>query len=191
VTRKDDGPGVPEGIPRTLQGLVDRLGADSLDRLWIFAPRIKGRRESGLVVVSRYAEDGDPTRRSLFTASYAAERTGKGLTVEWSLSEEGTAPPDRLPPVVEGVLRRSGEGDHEVREVGLGGDEERLEALFEEWERGMLDPELWPVAVVEDAAPVDGDEEGAEAAADDDDHLDGEPESGAGAPAEPEVGATP
>ena len=50
MTRKDDGPGVPEGIPRTLQGLVDRLGADSLDRLWIFAPRIRGRRESGLVV---------------------------------------------------------------------------------------------------------------------------------------------
>ncbi|MBT8337426.1 MAG: hypothetical protein KJO11_12535 [Gemmatimonadetes bacterium] len=151
MTRKDDGPGVPEGIPRTLQGLVDRLGADSLDRLWIFAPRIKGRRESGLVVVSRFFEDGDPTRRGLFTASYAAERTGKGLTVEWSLSEEGTAPPDRLPPVMEGVLRRSGEGDHEVREVALGGEVERLEGLFDEWERALLDPELWPVAVVEAA----------------------------------------
>ena len=164
MTRKDDGPGVPEGVPRTLQGLIDRLGASTLDRLWIFQPRIRGRKESGLLVVSRFSEDDERDRRLLFTASYAAERTGKGLTVEWSLSEEGTAPPDRLPPVMEGVLRRSGDAEHQVREVALGGDVDSIEELLGEWERGLLDPELWPVAVpVDEPEATLGDEAGSEA----------------------------
>lgn len=146
MTRKDDGPGVPEAIPRTLQGAMERLGAETVDRVWVFPPRIKGRRESGLVVVSRFPPDGATERRDLFTASYAAERTGKGLTVEWGLSEEGTAPPDRLPPVMEGVVRRAGGDEDEPREVGLGGDLERIEELFGEWDDALLDPTLWPRA---------------------------------------------
>lgn len=149
MTRKDDGPGVPEAIPRTLQGVLDRLGAETVDRAWVFPPRIKGRRESGLVVVSRFAADGATERRDLFTASYAAERTGKGLTVEWGLSEEGTAPPDRLPPVMEGVVRRAGDDEEQPREVELAGDLQRMEDFFAEWEEALLDPTLWPRAIPE------------------------------------------
>lgn len=161
MTRKDDGPGVPEAIPRTLQGVVARLGGATLDRIWIFDPRIKGRRESGLVVLSRFTDPADPDRRRLFTASYQAERTGKGLTVEWALSEEGAAPPDRLPPVMEGVVRRAGDDEGEAREVHLGGDEERLAELFAEFDADLLDPELWPAAAespVPATAPADGGE---------------------------------
>lgn len=142
--RGDDGPGVPEAIPRTLQGAVDQLGAETVDRVWVFPPRIKGRKESGLIVVSRFSGDEASERRDLFTASYAAERTGRGLTVDWGLSEEGTAPPDRLPPVMEGVMRRSGDDGGTPREFELRGDLERIEACFGEWEESLLDPTLWP-----------------------------------------------
>lgn len=144
ATRRDAGPGVPEAIPRTLQGAVARLGARSVDRVWVFAPRIKGRKESGLLVISRFAGEGAGERRDLFTASYAAERTGKGLTVEWGLSEEGTAPPDRLPPVMEGVVKRSGGEGAAPREVEVRGDLDRLAEWFEEWDVALLDPTLWP-----------------------------------------------
>ena len=144
---KNDGPGVPEAIPRTLQGVAGRLGAASMDRVWIFPPRVRGRKESGLLVVSRFALDGDPERRRLFTASYSAERTGKGLTLDWSLSEEGAAPPDRFPPVVAGVGRRAGDTEVGPRNIGLEGDPDRLaEVLLGEWDRALLDPALWPVA---------------------------------------------
>lgn len=146
MTRKDDGPGVPEAVPRTLQGVVSRLGAESVDRLWIFPPRIRGRKESGLLVVSRFADDGAPGRRRLFTAGYTAERTGKGLVVDWTLAEQGSAPPDRLPPVMDGVMRRAGDEGDEAREVGIGGDAGTLERLLGEWEPGLLDPALWPRA---------------------------------------------
>lgn len=149
VTRKQDGPGVPEAIPRTLQGVVERLGAETVDRIWIFPPRIKGRKESGLVVVSRFTGDDDPERRHLFTVSYTAERTGKGLTVDWGLSEEGAAPPGRLPPIIEGVVRRAGDDEEEAREVGLEGDRERLVDLFDEWPPALLDQTLWPRATDE------------------------------------------
>ncbi len=152
---KHDGPGVPEAIPRTLQGVAGRLGAASMDRVWIFPPRVRGRKESGLLVVSRFALDGDPERRRLFTASYSAERTGKGLTLDWSLSEEGAAPPDRFPPVVAGVGRRAGDTEVGPRNIGLEGDPDRLAELLEEWDRALLDPEQWPIAVPEPEAAAE------------------------------------
>ena len=151
---RHDGPGVPEAIPRTLQGVAGRLGAASMDRVWIFPPRVRGRKESGLLVVSRFALDGDPDRRRLFTASYSAERTGKGLTVDWSLSEEGAAPPDRFPPVVAGVGRRAGDTEVGPRNIGLEGNPERLAELLGEWDRGLLDPALWPIAVPPEPEPA-------------------------------------
>ena len=48
----DAGPGVPEALPRTLAMVVARLGAERIDRLWIFPPLIRGRREWGLVAAS-------------------------------------------------------------------------------------------------------------------------------------------
>jgi len=76
----------------------------------------------------------DPDRRSLFTASYSAERTGKGLTLVPVLSEEGTAPLDRLPRVMDGVVRRSREAPGDPREVAIGGDAATFESLVAELE---------------------------------------------------------
>jgi hypothetical protein len=123
--------GVPEALPATLRMLAERLGAESLDRVWIFPPRVRGRKEWGLVAASRYHPEA-AERRLLFTARYTAERTGQGPVVESSLNEEGEAPPDRFPRVMTGVVRRSGEELGDPREVEIGGDPRRLEDLIEE-----------------------------------------------------------
>jgi hypothetical protein len=111
--------------------LAERLGAESLDRVWIFPPRVRGRKEWGLVAASRFHPEA-AERRLLFTAPYTAERTGQGPVVESSLSEEGEAPPDRFPRVMNGVVRRSGEDVGEPREVEIGGDPQRFQDLIEE-----------------------------------------------------------
>ena len=130
-------PGVPEAIPRTLQMMVRRLGESEIDRLWVFPPLIVGRKERGLVAASCFAEGG--TRR-LYTAPYSAERTGTSLSVENGIAEEGRAPPDRLPRVMQGVVRRSEIDLGEPRMVEIAGDPENLKALLHEFDVELLKP---------------------------------------------------
>lgn len=132
---KSDDPGVPEALPRTLVLARGRLGAERVDRLWIFPPIRRGRRERGLVAASLFLE-GDERRR-IVTVTWAAERNGRTLTVDQAFHDEGDAPPDFLPRVMEGVVRRAGEGYGDPREVEIGGDPERFAALVDEF-----DPEL-------------------------------------------------
>lgn len=130
----DAGPGVPEALPRTLRMIVDRLGAERIDRLWIFPPLIRARREWGLVAASVYtAGDGRGERRALHTAPYTAERTGQGLVVTHELHEQGEAPSDRLPRVMSGVVHRSPEELGEPREVVIEGSADALAALLAEF----------------------------------------------------------
>ena len=129
-------PGVPEALPRVLIRLRDRLGVDRVDRLWIFPPSRRGRREQGLVAVSAF--HGDDERRRLLTVSYTAEHTGKGVTLEPSFTEEGEAPPDRFPGVMQGVVLRAGDGAGEAREVEIAGSPERFEELLEEFDAELL-----------------------------------------------------
>ena len=139
--KKEGGPGVPEALPRTIQRLGRELGVDRIDRLWVFPPLIRGRREWGLVSVSCFAEG---EARDLLTATYTAERTGKGLTVETELSEEGLAPPDRLPRVMSGVPRRSPLGLGDARVVEIAGTEDAFRALLGEWDADLFEPEPAP-----------------------------------------------
>ena len=161
--KKDQGPGVPEAVPRTVQHLGARFGPESLDRIWIFPPMINGRRERGLVTASRVSPDPEDDRRILVTASYFGERTGKGLTFEISIDDQGIAPPDRFPRVMEGVVRRAGEDLGEAREVELNRDPEAFAAILDEFGTALLDPELPPLASdepraepVEEAAQEEG-----------------------------------
>jgi len=101
-----------------------------LDRLWIFPPFRRGRREQGLIAVSTFAADGD--RRGVLTVSYSAEETGKGITVEPSFTREGEAPPDRFPVLMRGVVQRGGEERGEPREVEIEGSVEKFDQLLEE-----------------------------------------------------------
>jgi hypothetical protein len=142
--KQDQGPGVPEAIPRTVQGLGLRLDPGTLDRLWIFPPLIRGRREWGLVAASRFGTEPGDERRHLFTAPYAAERTGKGLTLDWSVIEQGASVPDRLPRVMDGVVRRAGDDLGEAREVEIAGDPTRFAALLDELGSHLLEPAAEP-----------------------------------------------
>ena len=124
-------PGVPEGLATTLALVRSRLGAESIDRLWIFPPMTRGRRERGLVAISCFAETG---RRRLFTAAYLARRRGLDLGVEPELVEQGLAPSDSLPRVMTGVVRRESLQLGEPREVVVEGDAATLDGLVAELE---------------------------------------------------------
>ena len=123
----DDGPGVPEALPRTLRELGRRLAPPSIDCLWIFPPLVRGRREWGLVAAGCF--DGGGARR-LVTARYTAQRTGKGLYLDTQLLDEGVAPSDRLPRVMEGVVRRGPEPLGSPRVVELGGGADAFESFM-------------------------------------------------------------
>ncbi len=129
---KKTDPGVPEAVPRVLIRVRDRLGTESIDRIWIFPPSRTGRREQGLFAITTY-EDGEDRLR-LITAAYNAEHTGKGITIEPTFTREGWAPPETFPPVMAGVVRRSGDGSGEPREVRIEGSPERFEELMEEFD---------------------------------------------------------
>lgn len=131
-------PGVPEALPRTLVGLRERLGVQALDRLWIFPPSRRGRREQGLIAVSTFQADGE--RRGVVTVAYTAEQTGKGVTVESSFTTEGEVPPDRFPILMKGVVLRGGEERGEPREVEIEGSADNFERLMEEFEAEWTEP---------------------------------------------------
>lgn len=137
VRRKEADPGVPEALPRTLIRLRDRLGVENIDRMWIFPPVRKGRREHGLVAVSTFQEGEE--RRCMVTVAYKAEHTGKGVTIEPSFTREGEAPADRFPGVMQGVVRRGGEEKGEPREVQIEGSPERFEELMEDYDEAFLE----------------------------------------------------
>jgi hypothetical protein len=126
-----DGPGVPEARRRALSELADRLDPTSIDRIWIFPPLVRGRRERGLLALSLY-RDGSPDR-SLVSLRYTAELTGKGVEYSSDLVEEGDAGSDRLPRVIEGVARRSeGAVAGDPRLVAIEGSLELFTGLLSE-----------------------------------------------------------
>lgn len=155
--KEDDGPGVPEAIPRALQRVAAELGPETLDRVWIFPPMISGRSESGLLAVSRFHGGEDPERRILSVFPYVAERTGKGITLEGSLEEHGEAPLDRLPRVMEGVVARTEKDLGDPTEVELDGDGDRFLELMATFDADLLDPELPPAAGSGEPDPEGGD----------------------------------
>lgn len=130
--RREHDPGVPEALPRALIRLREELGVEKIDRLWIFPPVRQGRREHGLIAVSTFQEDDE--RRDMLTVAYRAEHTGKGVTVEPTLTHQGEAPPDRFPPVMRGVVRRLDEDGEEAREVDISASPQKFEELMEEYD---------------------------------------------------------
>ena len=127
---QNTGPGVPTAIPRALDVVKENVGVSALDRLWIFPPFVRGRKESGLLTMSVRGEEG-PHR--LLLLSYSAEETGRGVTFDCHLSEEGAAPRDRFQRLMDGVVRRSGEGHTDPRVIEINGDEEALASLIGEF----------------------------------------------------------
>ncbi len=137
-------PGVPEAEGRALQELLARIPAARIDGLWRFPPLRRGRRESGLLAAGVFPPERspegpagasvglDPDRRILVTLAWRAEETGQGVRFEPRFAEEGEAPPDRLPRVMAGVVRRMDEASGEPRYLEVGGDEAVLRTLLED-----------------------------------------------------------
>ncbi len=158
-SREPSGPGVPEALPRTAQALVGHLGVARIDRLWVFSPRVRGRRESGLIAASHLsgsiAEMSSDERRILVTAPYTAETTGKGTALEYSFVEQGEAPADRFPRMMQGVVQRAGEAFGEPREVEIAGADELWRAWLGEFAPELLTPEPVTPDATPDEAPTD------------------------------------
>ena len=131
-------PGVPEALPRVLIRVRDHFGSELIDRLWLFPPVRRGRREQGLVAVSTFLEGQE--RRAMVTVAYTAEHSGAGVSIETSFTQEGEAFPERFPAVMLGVVNRTKETPGEAREVEISGSGQKFEELmegFDAWiERG-------------------------------------------------------
>jgi hypothetical protein len=125
---------VPEALGRLLMMLGKRVAVETMDRIWIFPPLVRGRKEWGLVAVSTRAED--PALRTLVTARYAAELTGHGMKFEPEFMSEGVAPPERLPSVMDGVARRSDLQLGVAREEVIAGDVDSFDKLLLEYGNG-------------------------------------------------------
>jgi len=125
-------PGVPEALSRVLIRVRDRFSSTSIDRLWLFPPVCRGRREQGLVAVSIFLEGEE--RRAMVTVAYTAEHSGAGVSIETSFTQEGEALPDRFPAVMVGVVTRT-KGTHgEAREVEISGSGQKFEELMEDFD---------------------------------------------------------
>lgn len=140
----DADPGVPGALARALRTLAERTGTGTLDRVWLFPPMRKGRRESGLVAAGCFLSPPAGERRLVVTLAYRAEESGKGIAFDHAFQEEGEAPDDRLPRVIEGVVQRSEEALGEPRPVPLGGDAEAFEALVADLEPDRPDAPAYP-----------------------------------------------
>ena len=127
---RGEDPGAPLALSRTVRTLSERLSPESIDRLWIFPPLRRGRREWGLVVASEFLE-GDERRR-LLTARYVAEVTGKGLEYDVHVTGEGILPLERFSRVLTGVARRAEKDLGDPRSVEIAGNPGALEDLLEE-----------------------------------------------------------
>ncbi len=131
-------PGVPEALPRVLIRVRDHFGSELIDRLWLFPPVRRARREQGLVAVSTFLEGQQ--RRAMVTVAYTAEHSGAGVSIETCFTQEGEAFPDRFPAVMLGVVNRTKETPGEAREVEISGSGQKFEELmegFDAWiERG-------------------------------------------------------
>jgi hypothetical protein len=125
---------VPEALGRLLVLLEKRVGAGSMDRIWIFPPLVRGRKEWGLAAVSCLTDD--PSQRSLVTGRYMAEMTGKGVLFQPEFMSEGSAPPNRLAHIMDGVVRRSDLQLGVPPEREVGGDLDRFRGLLAEYSWG-------------------------------------------------------
>jgi hypothetical protein len=144
VAESDD-PGVPGALPRALRTLAGAVTPERIDRIWVFPPLRRGRRETGVLAAGCYTEG---PRHLLVTLSYRSEETGSGVAFESVFQEEGEAPPDRLPKVIEGVVRRLKDAPGEPTAHEVGGDPKRLAAVV-----GGLDPAADPAGPPGSADP--------------------------------------
>ena len=119
-------------LPALLEGLGPRLDVNTIDELYLFPTRRVQGVESTVFVFSVHA---DEDRRRVITAHLRATRNKRGeAAIETRLDEHATTPPERLPRVIEGVLRRLSEDFAATppSHCRIDGSEERWRALIDQ-----------------------------------------------------------
>ena len=103
LTGKADG----ASLPVLLEGLTPRIDVSTIDELYLFPTRRVQGVESTVFVFSVHEPEA---RRRVITAHLRATRNKRGEpTIETKLDEHATTPPERVPRVIEGVLKRLSE----------------------------------------------------------------------------------
>ena len=132
---------VNPALAAALGCIAERLPPERVDAVWLFPPRQIGAKESGVAVLSVFAE-GDEARRTrtIHTLQYVSEPQPKGPPARTDeLEEQGTVPVDRIDRIIEGVLHRLDVPETpDVRETG--GDAAAWAALLAELAGVALDP---------------------------------------------------
>lgn len=94
-------------LPALLEGLAPQIDITRVDELYLFPTRRVQGVESTVFVFSVHDEDD---MRRVSTAHLRATRNKRGEpTIETRLDEHATAPAERIPRVIEGVLKRLSE----------------------------------------------------------------------------------
>jgi hypothetical protein len=124
--------------PGSLEDLVERLGRRlgvvAIDEVWLFPARKAGAGENTLFVVSAFEEDLD--RRRVYTAQFAVSRDSNGAPiVEENIEVQASAPAERVPRVIDGVVRRMADELSVPRYARIAGD-------MSAWQALRLDPRL-------------------------------------------------
>jgi hypothetical protein len=123
-----DDAGAPHALLQRVAALVP---VPLIDYIWIFPARRIAIGESVVVVVGAFHE---PERRRVITAHFTIARNRKGVaTVGERFDEHGSTPPDAVPRIVQGVLRRLGEDiGADPREVLIDGRQDRWNEIIVE-----------------------------------------------------------
>ena len=105
-------PGLGLGWTRVATALAERIPADAIERIWLFAPVRREAREWGTAVAACRT---DGPRRRVLTASYIlivrGRERGQGKV---AIEEVGESSVDVLHEVLAGVQERAGEPDPPV-----------------------------------------------------------------------------
>ena len=128
LTGKADG----GSLPALLEGLAARIDVTTVDELYVFPTRRVQGVESTVFVFSVHDEE---ERRRVITAHLRATRNKRGEpTIETKLDEHATTPPERIPRVIEGVLRRLSEdfASTPPSHAHIDGKDERWRALIDQ-----------------------------------------------------------
>lgn len=129
-----------EAMRALLRELPGRVPVERLERLWLFPPREIAGKESGLVVLSLLPGPERPAgQRQVVTWRYEAERVRGRVRREDAVAEEGWAPAERIPRLIQGVLARLEGEAEDPRLEEIGGSEARWAALLASLGAGAVD----------------------------------------------------
>ena len=128
-------------LARLLAEMAAHADPARIDRAWIFPPRHHGDLETGLVVLSLRGEDhASAEMREVVTVRYEQRPGEKAATGSAVAAARGWAPADRVPGLIDGVLRRRGGEGEEPIFIETGGDTGVWETSVAAMLAGILDP---------------------------------------------------